>query len=175
MDGLRAHRKPGLYLANRTSAHRLVRRRVIRQLRMFTPTRSRESYAPLGVGRVLLLTGGGRREPGFDLGEVLIRQNDAGGSRGQFQVWRSTGRTGDNSGHFVMVQQPCESKGTAFDSVSALCLQAEPINRVVHGGGQQLIDPVGSQRHPGVWGWGGVALVLPGECTAGQRGERRER
>ena len=78
------------------------------------------------------MAGGGRREPGFDLGEVRIRQNDGSGLCGQAQVWRSAGRTGDNGGHLAMVQQPCESEGTALDSVPALCFRAEPINRVLH-------------------------------------------
>ena len=64
-------------------------------------------------------------------------------------------------------QQPCESKGTAFGPVPALCLRAEPVNGVVHGRGEEPIDPIGSQCHPGLRGKGDVALVLPGQHTAG--------
>ena len=74
------------------------------------------------------------------------------GLRGEFQVWRSTGRTGDNSGHLAMVYQPCEGEGTAFDSVSMLRLRAELINRVVHGRGQQVTTPSGRSASRGSGG-----------------------
>ena len=68
-----------------------------------------------------------------------------------------------------MVQEPRKGKGTAWDLAPTLCSSPEPIYRVIDGGGEQLIDPIGSQRHPRVWGQGGVSLVLPGEHTTGQR------
>jgi hypothetical protein len=44
---------------------------------------------------VQLFDGRSRREPGFDLLEVRVRENDIGSRRCQLEVRRSTGGTGD--------------------------------------------------------------------------------